>query len=195
MPATTRPVDAAESHRPSLGQANAIARIVESGTQGLVRRRRMTYQLIWSARQSPTFRWPERIKKSVSASLVSQLPRFWVGKLAHYGLHRNDEHCVALFEEAVRYTGLHLENDLARFRLLVDDAAAPTSDRSVVSGRPGSRRAHGPAEVAASSSRFLTRSRGSKASRPCGPISSQRSSSWPLFATSCSGELIPARLE
>jgi hypothetical protein len=49
----------------------------------------------------------------VFAPLVSQLPRFWVGKLAHYGLHRNDEHCSALFEEAVRYTGLHLENDLA----------------------------------------------------------------------------------
>jgi hypothetical protein len=49
----------------------------------------------------------------VFASLVSQLPRFWKGKLAHYGLHRNDEHCAALVEEAVRYTGLHLENDLA----------------------------------------------------------------------------------
>jgi hypothetical protein len=49
----------------------------------------------------------------VFASLVSQLPRLWKGKLAHYGLHRNDEHCIALFEEAVRYTGLHLENDLA----------------------------------------------------------------------------------
>ncbi len=47
------------------------------------------------------------------ASLVNQLPRFWKGKLAHYGSHRNDEHCLALFEEAVRYTGLHLENDLA----------------------------------------------------------------------------------
>jgi hypothetical protein len=49
----------------------------------------------------------------VSASLISQLPRFWVGNLAHYGLHRNDEHCAALFGEAVRYSGLHLENDLA----------------------------------------------------------------------------------
>jgi len=48
----------------------------------------------------------------VSALLISQLPRFWKGKLAHYGLHRNDEHCAALLEEAVRYTGLHLENDL-----------------------------------------------------------------------------------
>ena len=47
------------------------------------------------------------------ASLVSQLPQFWIGRLAHYGLHRNDEHFAALFEEAVRYTGLHLENDLA----------------------------------------------------------------------------------
>ena len=28
------------------------------------------------------------------ASLVSQLPRFWIGKLAHYGQHRNDEHCA-----------------------------------------------------------------------------------------------------
>ena len=49
----------------------------------------------------------------MSATLISQLPRFWVGSLAHYGLHRNDEHCAALFGEAVRYSGLHLENDLA----------------------------------------------------------------------------------
>ena len=47
------------------------------------------------------------------AKLASQLPRFWVAKLAHYGKHRNDEHCVALLEEASRYAGLHLENDLA----------------------------------------------------------------------------------
>jgi hypothetical protein len=49
----------------------------------------------------------------VFAKLACHLPRFWVGKLAHYGQHRNDEHFVALFEEASRYTGLHLENDLA----------------------------------------------------------------------------------
>jgi hypothetical protein len=49
----------------------------------------------------------------VSASLVSQLSRHWVGRLAHYRLHGNDEHRAALFEEAVRYSGLHLENDLA----------------------------------------------------------------------------------
>jgi len=48
----------------------------------------------------------------VSASLVNQLSRHWIGRIAHYGLHRNDEHRLALFEEAIRYTGLHLENDL-----------------------------------------------------------------------------------
>jgi hypothetical protein len=48
----------------------------------------------------------------VSASLVNQLSRNWIGRIAHYGLHRNDEHRLALFEEAIRYTGLHLENDL-----------------------------------------------------------------------------------
>ena len=59
------------------------------------------------------FDWPERIKTSVSVSLVNRLCRNWVGRIAHYGLHRNDEHRLALFEEAVRYTGLHLENDLS----------------------------------------------------------------------------------
>jgi hypothetical protein len=49
----------------------------------------------------------------VSESLVGQLSRHWVGKLAHYRLHGNDEHRAALFEEAVRYSGLHLENDLS----------------------------------------------------------------------------------
>jgi hypothetical protein len=49
----------------------------------------------------------------VSASLVTHLARHWIGKLAHYGSHRNDEHCLAVLEEAVRYTGLHLENDLS----------------------------------------------------------------------------------
>ncbi len=37
----------------------------------------------------------------------------WIGRLAHYASHRNDEHCLALVDEAIRYTGLHLENDLA----------------------------------------------------------------------------------
>ena len=34
--------------------------------------------------------------------------------MPHYRKHRNDEHLAALFEEASRYVGLHLENDLCR---------------------------------------------------------------------------------
>jgi hypothetical protein len=44
---------------------------------------------------------------------VYRLARDWTGRLAHYRLHRNDEHRLALLQEAVRYTGLHLENDLS----------------------------------------------------------------------------------
>jgi hypothetical protein len=50
----------------------------------------------------------------VSESLVRQVSRFWIGRLGHYRRHKNDEHRIALFEEAVRYAGLHLENDLAQ---------------------------------------------------------------------------------
>jgi hypothetical protein len=50
----------------------------------------------------------------VSESLISHLSRHWGGRLAHYGRHQNDEHRSALFDEASRYAGLHLENDLAR---------------------------------------------------------------------------------
>jgi hypothetical protein len=50
----------------------------------------------------------------VSASFVNQLARDWTGRLAHYAAHRNDEHRLALLEEAARYAGLHLENDLCR---------------------------------------------------------------------------------
>jgi hypothetical protein len=56
----------------------------------------------------------ERINNSVSASNAYQLSRRWTGKLAHYRQHQNDEHRLALYDEAVRYAGLHLENDLAR---------------------------------------------------------------------------------
>jgi hypothetical protein len=70
-----------------------------------------------------------RIAKSVSASLVTHLARHWIGKLAHYGVHRNDEHCLALLEEAVRYTGLHLENDLAHSKYW---SAMPLHQRAVV---------------------------------------------------------------
>ena len=39
--------------------------------------------------------------------------RRWTGRLASYRRHRNDEHLQALLEEALRFSGLHLENDLS----------------------------------------------------------------------------------
>jgi hypothetical protein len=48
----------------------------------------------------------------VFATQVNQLATKWIGRLAHYRLHRNDEHRIALYEEALLYAGLHLENDL-----------------------------------------------------------------------------------
>jgi hypothetical protein len=65
----------------------------------------------------------------VSASLINYLARHWQGKLAHYGLHRNDEHRIALFDEAVRYAGLHLENDLSHSEYW---SAMPLHQRAVV---------------------------------------------------------------
>ena len=47
------------------------------------------------------------------ASSVRDLSRQWVNRLSHFRRHRNDEHLDALIEEALRYTGLHLENDLS----------------------------------------------------------------------------------
>jgi hypothetical protein len=49
----------------------------------------------------------------VSASSVRELSRLWTGSLSHYRRHRNDEHYEALIAEALRFTGLHLENDLS----------------------------------------------------------------------------------
>ncbi len=54
-----------------------------------------------------------RDTRSVPASSIRNLSLQWVGRLAPYRLHRNDEHREALIEEALRYTGLHLENDLS----------------------------------------------------------------------------------
>ncbi len=70
----------------------------------------------------------------MSASLVNQLSRNWIGRIAHYGLHRNDEHRLALFEEAVRYTGLHLENDLTDSEFWSSTPLEPTSGPPPVSG-------------------------------------------------------------
>ncbi len=50
---------------------------------------------------------------SVPALSVRDLSRQWTDRLAGYRRHRNDEHLEALVEEALRYAGLHLENDLA----------------------------------------------------------------------------------
>ena len=40
------------------------------------------------------------------------LSRHWVGRLATYRQHRNDEHREALIDEAVKFAGFHLEDDL-----------------------------------------------------------------------------------
>lgn len=48
----------------------------------------------------------------MAGSSVSKLARQWVGALAPYRRHKNDEHREALVEEAVRYVGFHLEDDL-----------------------------------------------------------------------------------
>ncbi len=48
-----------------------------------------------------------------SARSPKGLARQWVGRLAPYRLHKNDEHREALIEEAARFAGLHLEGDLS----------------------------------------------------------------------------------
>jgi hypothetical protein len=49
----------------------------------------------------------------VFASSVRELSRLWTGSLSHYRRHRNDEHLEALIAGALRFVGLHLENDLS----------------------------------------------------------------------------------
>jgi hypothetical protein len=65
----------------------------------------------------------------VSVSLVTHLAREWIGRLAHYAAHRNDEHCLAIFEEAIRFAGLHLENDLVQSKYW---SVMPLHQRAVV---------------------------------------------------------------
>jgi hypothetical protein len=50
----------------------------------------------------------------VSQAPNPEIAQAWTGRLAYYRSHRNDEHIRALFEEAARYCGLRLENDLCR---------------------------------------------------------------------------------
>lgn len=47
------------------------------------------------------------------ASSVHDLSRPWTDHLAPYRRHRNDEHLEALVEEAARYAGIRLENELS----------------------------------------------------------------------------------
>ncbi len=49
----------------------------------------------------------------MSASIARDLSKQWTGRLATYRRHRNDEHLQALVEEALKYCGFALENDLA----------------------------------------------------------------------------------
>lgn len=48
----------------------------------------------------------------MSASSARELSLQWINNLAVYRRHKHDEHLEALVEEAVRFVGLHLENDL-----------------------------------------------------------------------------------
>jgi hypothetical protein len=66
-----------------------------------------------TTRHTSTGHIPTEDDLSVPASSVRDLSRQWTGRLAHYRRHRNDEHLAALVEEAARYCGLHLENDLS----------------------------------------------------------------------------------
>src|SRR3954468_18016844 len=50
---------------------------------------------------------------SHSARSPRALSRQWVGRLAAYRHHRNDEHREALIEEALRFAGFQLESDLS----------------------------------------------------------------------------------
>ncbi len=47
------------------------------------------------------------------ASSARELSRQWTDRLASYRRHRHLEHLEALVDEAARYAGIRLENDLA----------------------------------------------------------------------------------
>lgn len=65
----------------------------------------------------------------MSAPSAREFARPWTDRLASYLNHRNDEHLEALVEEARRYAGLHLENDLSGSRFW---SKAPLSRRVAV---------------------------------------------------------------
>ncbi len=80
----------------------------------------------------------------MSASSARELSLQWTGQLGLYRQHGNDEHREALIEDATRYCGLHLENDLSRSDYW---SSVPLgrrvalllylADRGMVSRRPG----------------------------------------------------------
>jgi hypothetical protein len=65
----------------------------------------------------------------VPALSARHLCRQWNDRLSAYRRHRNDEHLEALVDEAHRYCGLHLENDLSRSSFW---EKAPLSRRAAV---------------------------------------------------------------
>jgi len=67
----------------------------------------------WNGRPSVGLRMVIE-EPTLSPSSIRELSELWTGSLAHYKTHRNDEHLNALYEETLRYLGLHLENDLCR---------------------------------------------------------------------------------
>src|SRR5262245_25447351 len=73
--------------------------------------------------------FPEGKRLPVPASSVCARSRQWVGRLAPYRHHRNDEHREALVEEALRYAGFHLEHELSNSSYW---ASAPLARRVAV---------------------------------------------------------------
>jgi hypothetical protein len=62
-------------------------------------------------------------------SLPRKVAQTWTGRLSHFRRHRHDEHLEAVYEEAQRFTGIQLENDLAGS---VFWSAAPLATRAAV---------------------------------------------------------------
>ena len=79
---------------------------------------------------------PEGFLPPVSALPVREFSRRWNGRLAHYRSHGNAEHLEALMAEALRYAGLHLENDLAHSSYWSSVRFSASGRLAPLSGRP-----------------------------------------------------------
>lgn len=62
-------------------------------------------------------------------TLLRVIAKTWVGRLAHFRRHKHAEHLEALYDEARRFAGIQLENDLARS---VFWASAPLPTRAAL---------------------------------------------------------------